>query len=135
MSATAGAYPRLAPELDLRRKLMPEDILEVQVLYEHGVRAGRSKRSVALGLAALFQVSEGTIHYWGDPAYRAQMMAKNARAHGKKRDPADYARHRAMEIARRQERFERNPALAEWHHRVSRKNERAARARKRGEGA
>lgn len=102
---------------------MPPDIVEIQELYEHGVRAGQSKRQTALGIAKIFGVSEATIHYWGDANYRKYMLEKNALNHSKKRNPIDYAQHRTQEIRNRQARFERNPELRLYHEVQSAKNE------------
>jgi len=74
-------YPKLKPELDRRRKLMPEDIENIRSRYERG-------ESIAF-LAKCFEVCKSTILYWVDENYRLNMLKRTAKhnAEYKKRNP------------------------------------------------
>jgi hypothetical protein len=115
-------YPRLPPELDRRRKLMPEDIAAMRRLYHEMLPQAKSERQVLLELSEKFGVSYECVYYWTHDDYREWKRKKNAEAHSK-RDIRDYVRHRARELRLRAERMKRHPPLKLWHAVVGAKNE------------
>jgi len=115
-------YPRLPPELDLRRKLMPEDIDEIREKHARLKAEGLTDRQTCITLARMYGVSPFTIYYWTHNEFREYKRRQNALAHSKL-DMKDYVRHRAREIQCRRERMRRYPLLKLWHAYVSAKNE------------
>lgn len=119
-------YPRISDSQDLRRKLLDKDIVALKAAYTLDYPfQGSSYRKWVIAKASELGVSPSTVYYHTDASYQAKMKAKNAKAHSKA-DMADYVAHRAAEIKRRVGRWDRNPALREWHYQVS------AKAQKRG---
>ena len=131
-------YPKLPEELDLRKKLLSQDIKDIQQAYMSALpfppqgelaRARRedpsvqSKRQWILDIAQMYGVSAHTIYYWTHDDYRAMKMLKNAKAHSKA-NLEDYEAHRAAEIKGRARRMKTNPKLADYHAVQSAKNER-----------
>ena len=116
-------YPRLADKQDLRRKLMDEDIVDLKAEYAGTYPfRGSSYRRWAIAKGSKLGVSLTTIYYHTNPSYQAKMKAKNAKAHSKV-NMSDYEAHRASETKRIVERWDRNPALREWHYMQSAKHE------------
>ena len=133
-------YPKLTPDQDLRRKLMDEDIADIRQAYEDALPfPSKSEVLRALGtghamesehrwmrdVAEMYGVSYSTISYYVNDEYHAKMLTKNAKAHNKA-NMDDYEAHRAAEVKRRVERWDRNDDLREWHYRVSAKHEKRA---------
>lgn len=121
-------YPRLPEELDLRKKLTAEDIVDIQQAYEDAApfpsRSEVMKRR-HLGLDTqsesqwikeimeMYDISYHTVYYWTHDEYRAAKMLKNAKAHSKA-DMKDYEDHRAKEIIGRAKRRKINSALVDY---------------------
>jgi hypothetical protein len=115
-------YPRLPPHLDLRRKLMPEDIERMQKEFEE-LRKNMSDRQAMLILAEKYNVSLSTVYYWVKPEYREWKRKMNALNYNKHLDPEGYVKHRAREIVNRAERMKRYPPLKLYHMVMSAKHE------------
>ena len=77
-------YPRLAPQLDRRKKLMPEQIEEIREL----AAGGKDAKS----LAQDYNVSWQLIRYWTDSVYN-QMIRDRART--KRNEKSDESRKRS----------------------------------------
>jgi len=59
-------YPRLSPELDRRRKLMPEDIKKI--------RHERERGRTTIYLAKKYKVSATLICYWTNEKFRQKVL-------------------------------------------------------------
>jgi len=62
-------YPRLSPELDRRRKLMPDDIRDIRLERERG-------RTLKY-LAKKFNVTIIAIFYWTNENYRQKILERS----------------------------------------------------------
>ena len=90
---------------------MDQDIVDLKAEYTAAYPfRGSSYRRWAIAKASELGVSPTTIYYHTNASYQAKMKAKNAKNHSKA-DMADYEAHRAAEMKRRVERWNRNPAL------------------------
>jgi hypothetical protein len=130
-------YPKLPESLDLRKKLMAQDIADIQRAYKEASpfpsQSECAKRR-RLGLAVqsesqwitkmmeVYQVSYHTIYYWVRDDYREYKRGKNAKAHSKA-DLKDYRKHVANELEYRRARWNRFPAQWDYHTVQSAKNE------------
>jgi len=123
-------YPRLPEKLDLRKKLMAQDIADIQQAYAEAMpfptksevmkrrHAGLETLSESQWIAEImemYQVSYHTVYYWTHDEYRDEKMLKNAKAHGKTKDLEDYEAHRANEIRARARRMKLHPDLGDYH--------------------
>lgn len=64
-------YPRLKPELDRRKKLMPNDIENIRSRYKMGESEKR--------IASDYGVATPTIHYWTDDEYRKRCNLRSSK--------------------------------------------------------
>jgi hypothetical protein len=84
-------YPRVPPELDLRRKLMPEDIEMIKEKYENGISCPELGRQ--------YGVSKSCIQYHVLPEYHRQTI--EATKIRMKDVPKDILRARRLKSQRR----------------------------------
>jgi hypothetical protein len=92
-------YPHLPPQKDRRRKLMPEDIDEIRTLFKGGM--------VRIAIANKFSVSESTIVYWTDEAFRQRQNENSSKNHMRlmENDPAYRDRQKKSHKASREYAF------------------------------
>lgn len=132
-------YPKLPEELDLRKKLLAQDILDIRIAYEKAEPSFpkslselmKRRRLEGLGvqsetqwineIAEMYEVSYATVYYWIKDDSRAKQRLKNAQNH--KRDSFDYERHVAREIVNRKKRWQRYSPLWDYHALQAAKNE------------
>ncbi|MEM2259970.1 MAG: hypothetical protein QXR88_01725 [Candidatus Pacearchaeota archaeon] len=113
-------YPKLPPELDKRRKLMPEDIKEIRRLFNELI-THMTERQAILKLAEEYGVSYATIYYWTHDKYRKEKRKKNVLTKAKWWEK--HGRDLKKEVELRKERWERFPQQKIWHFLISTKNE------------
>ena len=93
-------YPRLSPELDRRRKLMPEDIKNIR----HERERGRS----TIYLANKYEVSATLIAYWTNEKFRQKVIQSSK--HQKK----DMKRHKELDAESKKYIAKVNPLFKEY---------------------
>lgn len=132
-------YPRLPEGLDLRKKLMAQDIAAIQQAYAEAspfpTKSELMKRRLAgietqsktqwiREMMEMYQVSFHTVYYWTHDEYRASKMLKNAKAHNKADiSPEDYKAHGEHRKKSRLLAFQRFPLQKDFHALTSAKSE------------
>ena len=108
-------YPRLKPELDDRKKLMPNDILEIKRLRKKGI--GLQK------IADIFGVSNSTIFYHTNRNYN-EMIKREATETSKifYHNNKEYCRRCGKELARKLRK--KHKEWRGWHIQLLRENRR-----------
>ena len=96
-------YPRLKPEDDLRRKLMPNDIVKIRKMWREG-------RFSIQDIADVCHVSKELIKYWTNNSFKKRVLEK---ARMLRRDKNDEDRKK-RELLRKIEKYHAYPCIKKY---------------------